>query len=140
MRGEEVEVQRAAAWHIPMYTPWGWVEGGGRGGFLYTETSVYEPLNRHSKILVKHCYYGGLTCVCLFVHKYIYHNTYFTIMASVEYNIYKLYAEKSANLSMLKCANYFRRINQSYSNCRVCIVQVICGSLHNDSMFCTVHI
>jgi hypothetical protein len=27
---------------------------------------------------------------------------------------------KSVNLSMLKCAKYFRRINRSYSNCRVC--------------------
>ncbi len=35
---------------------------------------------------------------------------YFTITAPVEYKICKLYAEKSASLSMLKCANYFRRI------------------------------
>jgi hypothetical protein len=62
----------------------------------------------------------------LVVHKCIYRNTYFTIMAPVEYKIYWLNAEKSANLSML---NYFRRINQSYSNFRECIVQVICGSL-----------
>jgi hypothetical protein len=41
-------------------------------------------------------------------------------MALVDYKICKLYAEKSANLSMLKCANFFRQINQSYSNCRVC--------------------
>ncbi len=41
-------------------------------------------------------------------------------MAPVECKICKLYAEKSANLSMLKCANCFRRINQPYSNCRVC--------------------
>ncbi len=64
-------------------------------------------------------------CV-LVVHEYIYRNMYFTIMAPVEYKICLLYAEKSANLSMLKCANYFRRINQSYSNCRLCIAQCAC--------------
>jgi hypothetical protein len=41
-------------------------------------------------------------------------------MAPVEYKICYFYAEKSASLSMLKCANNFRRINQSYSNFRVC--------------------
>ncbi len=46
---------------------------------------------------------GGSDCVCLLY------------IVSSNCN-----AEKSANLLMQKCSNYFRRINQSYSNCRVC--------------------
>jgi hypothetical protein len=58
-------------------------------------------------------------CV-LVVYKYMYRNSYFTIMAAVEYKIYQLYAEKYDNILIQKCASYFRQINHSYSNCRVC--------------------
>ncbi len=54
-------------------------------------------------------------------------------MAPVEYKICQLYAEKSTNLLMLKkCASYFRRINQSFSNCSVC--KSFAG-LHNIFIF-----
>ncbi len=51
-------------------------------------------------------------------------------MAPVKYKIYSLYADKSANLLMQNGASYFRRINQSYSNCRVCMCKLFAG-LHN---------
>jgi hypothetical protein len=63
---------------------------------------------------------GGISIFVLVVFKYMYPNSYFTIMAAVEYKIYQLYAGKYANLLIQKCASYFRRINHSYSNGRVC--------------------
>jgi hypothetical protein len=60
---------------------------------------------------------GGSECVCLVVHKYII--VIRTLLLCRKESI------KSSNCMrrnppMLKCANYYRRINQSYSNCRVC--------------------
>jgi hypothetical protein len=57
----------------------------------------------------------------LVVHKYIHRNTYFTIMAPVEYlqNLLTVRGEIRQPIDA-KCAKYFRRINRSYSNCRVC--------------------
>ncbi len=49
-------------------------------------------------------------------------------MAPVKYKIYSLYADKSANFLMQNCASYFRRINQSYTNYRVC---KLFAGLHN---------
>ncbi len=48
-------------------------------------------------------------------------------MAPVKYKIYSLYADKSANLLMQNCASYFRRINQSYSYCRLCMCKLFAG-------------
>ncbi len=48
-------------------------------------------------------------------------------MAPVGYKIYKLYAEKSANLLILKCASYFRTKKSVVF--QVPCVQVIWGSL-----------
>ncbi len=42
-------------------------------------------------------------------------------MAPVEYKIFLLNADKSANLVMQKCASYFRRINQSCSKLPIAV-------------------